>query len=169
MVNAHAVTFGGLVMFSGASLLGGFATGQFAAARVLTELPADRANRRDRTVTGIVGLTRLVYGGSSPTDRSDAYLIMLFIGTAMFGMFFFLTQFMQTVLGYSAVRSGISHLPFAAENVTAAGLATPPMAQIGARPLPPRRPGCSGSPGRPSTQVTRPWSMALFPSCSEEA
>lgn len=88
MVNAHAVTFGGLVMFSGASLLGGFATGQFAAARVLTELPADRANRRDRTVTGIVGMTRLVYGGSSPTDRSDAYLIMLFIGTAMFGMFF---------------------------------------------------------------------------------
>ena len=32
-------------------------------------------------------------------DRSGANLIMLCIGTAMFGMFFFLTIFVQTVLG----------------------------------------------------------------------
>src|SRR5262249_47866242 len=41
-------------------------------------------------------------------NRSGAYLIMLCIGTAMFGMFFFLTLFTQTVLGYSAVRSGLA-------------------------------------------------------------
>src|SRR3981081_3973543 len=37
-------------------------------------------------------------------NRSGAYLIMLCIGTAMFGLFFFLTLFPHTGLGYSAVR-----------------------------------------------------------------
>jgi EmrB/QacA subfamily drug resistance transporter len=68
-------------------------------------------------------------------NRSGAYLIMLCIGTAMFGLFFFLTLFSQTVLGYSAVRSGISYLPFTAGIVTAAGLASRLMARIGPRPL----------------------------------
>jgi predicted MFS family arabinose efflux permease len=60
---------------------------------------------------------------------------MLCIGTAMFGLFFFLTLFSQTVLGYSAVRSGLSYLPFTAGIVTAATLASRLMPRIGARPL----------------------------------
>src|SRR5499433_2810616 len=68
-------------------------------------------------------------------NRSGAYLIMLCIGTAMFGMFFFLTLFTQTVLGYSAVRSGICYLPFTAGIVIAATLASQLMPRIGARPL----------------------------------
>jgi len=68
-------------------------------------------------------------------SRSGAYLIMLCIGTAMFGMFFFLTLFTQTVLGYSAVRSGICYLPFTAGIVVAAALASQLMPRIGARPL----------------------------------
>jgi len=68
-------------------------------------------------------------------NRSGAYLIMLCIGTAMFGMFFFLTLFMQTVLGYSAIRAGIAYLPFTAGIVTAAGLASQLMPRAGARPL----------------------------------
>jgi predicted MFS family arabinose efflux permease len=46
-------------------------------------------------------------------NRSGAYLIMLCIGTGLFGLFFFLTLFIQNVLGYSAIRSGIAYLPFA--------------------------------------------------------
>jgi EmrB/QacA subfamily drug resistance transporter len=68
-------------------------------------------------------------------NRSGAYLIMLCIGTAMFGMFFFLTLFAQTVLGYSAVRSGISYLPFTIGIVTAATLASRLVARVGPRPL----------------------------------
>ena len=44
-------------------------------------------------------------------NRSGAYLISLCLGTAMFGMFFFLTIFMQTVWGYSALKTGIAYLP----------------------------------------------------------
>jgi predicted MFS family arabinose efflux permease len=68
-------------------------------------------------------------------NRSGAYLIMLCIGTAMFGLFFFLTLFMQTVLGYSPVRTGISYLPFTAGIVTGSTLASRLITRTGARPL----------------------------------
>src|SRR5499433_2785291 len=68
-------------------------------------------------------------------NRSGSYLIMLCIGTAMFGLFFFLTLFAQTVLGYSAIRSGVSYLPFTAGIVIAAGLASRLITRIGPRPL----------------------------------
>jgi EmrB/QacA subfamily drug resistance transporter len=68
-------------------------------------------------------------------DRSGAYLIMLCIGTAMFGLFFFLTLFAQTVLGYSAIRSGLSYLPFAVGIVAASTLASQLIGRVGARPL----------------------------------
>jgi predicted MFS family arabinose efflux permease len=44
-------------------------------------------------------------------NRSGAYLIMLCVSTGLFGLFFFLTLFMQTVLGYSAIRTDIAYLP----------------------------------------------------------
>jgi len=68
-------------------------------------------------------------------NRSGAYLIMLCLGTAMFGMFFFLTLFVQTVLGYSAVRSGLSFLPFTIGIVSAATVASRLTSRVGARPL----------------------------------
>ena len=66
-------------------------------------------------------------------NRSGVYLIMLCIGTALFGLFFFLTLFMQTVLGYSAVRTGIVYLPFAIGIVIASALASRLMPRVGAR------------------------------------
>jgi predicted MFS family arabinose efflux permease len=60
---------------------------------------------------------------------------MLCVATGLFGLFFFLTLFMQSVLGYSAIRSGIAYLPFAVGVVLASALASPLVARIGARPL----------------------------------
>ncbi|MCU1671124.1 MAG: transporter [Blastococcus sp.] len=68
-------------------------------------------------------------------NRAGAYLVMLCIGTAVFGVVFFLTLFMQTVLGYSAIRSGLAYLPFAVGIVLASGLASRLVPRIGARPL----------------------------------
>ena len=45
-------------------------------------------------------------------ERLGANLIMLAVGTAIFGVFFFLTLFVQDVLGYSALRTGVAFLPF---------------------------------------------------------
>ncbi len=68
-------------------------------------------------------------------DRTGAYLISLCIGTALFGMFFFLTLFVQTVWGYDALRTGISYLPMVATIMVASGVASQLVNRIGARPL----------------------------------
>ena len=68
-------------------------------------------------------------------DRSGSYGIMLLLGTAMFGLFFFLTLFVQTVWGYSAIKSGLSYLPMVAVIMVASALASQLVPRIGARPL----------------------------------
>ena len=68
-------------------------------------------------------------------DRSAANLIMLFVGTAMFGMFFFLTLFVQTVWGYSALKTGITCLPLVSAVMVMAGVSAALVPRIGARPL----------------------------------
>jgi EmrB/QacA subfamily drug resistance transporter len=68
-------------------------------------------------------------------NRSGANLIMLCVGTAMFGMFFFLTVFVQTVWGYSALKTGIAYLPMVAVIMAMAGLSAQLVTRIGAFPL----------------------------------
>src|SRR6266545_1349031 len=68
-------------------------------------------------------------------DRTGSYLIMLCVGTALFGMFFFLTLFVQGVWGYSALKTGIAYLPMIATVMVASGIASQLVNRIGARPL----------------------------------
>ena len=68
-------------------------------------------------------------------NRAGALLIMLCIATGLFGVFFFLTLFIQTVLGYSPIRAGIAFLPFAVGVVIGSALASPLVTRIGPRPL----------------------------------
>jgi MFS family permease len=68
-------------------------------------------------------------------DRSAANPIMLFVGTAMFGMFFFLTIFVQTVWGYSALKTGIAYLPLVTGVMAMAGVSAALVPRIGALPL----------------------------------
>jgi EmrB/QacA subfamily drug resistance transporter len=49
----------------------------------------------------------------SDRTRSGAYGVMLALGTAVFSMFYFLTLYMQDILGYSALRTGFYYVPFA--------------------------------------------------------
>jgi predicted MFS family arabinose efflux permease len=68
-------------------------------------------------------------------DRTGANLIMLCVRTAIFGMFFFLTVFMQAVWGYSALKTGLAYLPLTAAILVASGAAAQLIPRIGARPL----------------------------------
>jgi EmrB/QacA subfamily drug resistance transporter len=68
-------------------------------------------------------------------DRAGAYAIMLLLGTALFGMFFFLTLWIQDVWGYSPIKTGIAFLPMVAAIMLASGIASQLVARIGARPL----------------------------------
>jgi EmrB/QacA subfamily drug resistance transporter len=68
-------------------------------------------------------------------DRSAANLIMLCVGTSMFGLFFFLTIFVETVWGYSALRAGVGYLPMVAIIMAMAGVSSQLISRIGAKPL----------------------------------
>jgi EmrB/QacA subfamily drug resistance transporter len=68
-------------------------------------------------------------------DRSGAYLISLCTGTALLGMFFFLTLFIQDVWGYSPLRTGVAYLPFVPVVLAATVVTQQAVTRIGARPL----------------------------------
>jgi EmrB/QacA subfamily drug resistance transporter len=71
----------------------------------------------------------------SDRDRTGANLILLCVGTALFGMFFFLTIFVQTVWGYSPVKTGVAYLPMVGTIMLMAGVSAQLVGRIGARPL----------------------------------
>ncbi len=77
-----------LTFAAGAGLLGGFVLVERRAVAPITPLPlfADR-------------------------HRSGAYIGRMLLVAAMTGMFFFLTQFLQDVMHYSALRTGLGFLP----------------------------------------------------------
>jgi EmrB/QacA subfamily drug resistance transporter len=68
-------------------------------------------------------------------NRSGAYIVMLIIGAAMFGMFFFVTYFVQLVLGYSALKSGFAFLPVAFTIGIAAQVSATLLPRVGPRNL----------------------------------
>src|SRR5215472_12228046 len=68
-------------------------------------------------------------------NRTGANLVMLCIGTAVFGMFFFLTVFLQSAWGYSALKTGAAYLPLMAGILVASGAAAQLVSRVGARPL----------------------------------
>jgi EmrB/QacA subfamily drug resistance transporter len=44
-------------------------------------------------------------------NRGGSYLTILVVGAAMFGLFLFLTYYLQTILGYSPVITGVAFIP----------------------------------------------------------
>lgn len=59
--------------------------------------------------------------------------VMLLVGAAMLGLFYFLSLYEQIVLGYGAVTAGLSQLPLALALIAAAGTAAPLMARFSTR------------------------------------
>ena len=193
VVNAYALTFGGLLLlggragdllgrrrvfvagilvFTAGSLLGGLAgsAGWLLAARVLQGAGG--------AVTSTAGMVSLVYGfirastagwGDGLTmaafaaaaallalfvavelrtpqpitplhlfadrNRTSAHLTRLLLLAGMFGMFFFLTQFLQDVLGFSPLQAGLAFLPMTVALFASARTASWLLPRLGARRL----------------------------------
>lgn len=68
-------------------------------------------------------------------NRAGTYGIMLCLAAAMFGMFFFLTLFVQNVLGFSPLRAGLAFLPVSAVIAIGAGLASRFLPVYGPKPF----------------------------------
>ena len=67
--------------------------------------------------------------------RAGVYLILLCLASAFFGFFFFLTQYLQVVWGYSPLKSGLAYLPFIGAFIVVAGISSKLVNRVGARPL----------------------------------
>ena len=67
--------------------------------------------------------------------RGGAYLTMLLLPAAMYGMFFFVTQYLQNVLGYSPLRTGFAFLPLALLIFVGARTAPRLVPRFGSRPF----------------------------------
>jgi EmrB/QacA subfamily drug resistance transporter len=65
--------------------------------------------------------------------RATSFAAMMFAPAAMFSMFFFLSLFIQQVMGYSPLRAGFAFLPFSVGIVIGAGLSSNLIGRIDAR------------------------------------
>jgi EmrB/QacA subfamily drug resistance transporter len=69
-------------------------------------------------------------------NRGGSYLAVLITGAGMFGIFLFLTYYLQQTLGYSPVVSGVAFLPMIAMVVVAANLSNVVLLpRLGPKPL----------------------------------
>jgi EmrB/QacA subfamily drug resistance transporter len=69
-------------------------------------------------------------------NRGGAYASMLIAGAGLFGIFFFLTYYLQQSLGYSPLVTGLAFLPISAGSALTSNLATIVlMPRVGPKPL----------------------------------
>jgi EmrB/QacA subfamily drug resistance transporter len=64
-----------------------------------------------------------------------ADIVALLIGMSLFSMFFFVSLYMQQVLGFSALKAGLSYLPLAVGIILAAGAASALVTRFGFKPV----------------------------------
>jgi EmrB/QacA subfamily drug resistance transporter len=62
-------------------------------------------------------------------------VVGLLVAMSLFSMFFFISLYMQQVLGYSAIKSGLSYLPLAGGIIVSAGLASGLVTRFGFKPI----------------------------------
>ncbi|MGH8892119.1 MAG: MFS transporter [Actinomycetes bacterium] len=68
-------------------------------------------------------------------NRGGSYLLFLLLAAGLFAMFLFLTFYLQVVLGYSPLKSGLAFLPFSLGIIVTAGLVAQLLPRVGPRPL----------------------------------
>jgi EmrB/QacA subfamily drug resistance transporter len=68
-------------------------------------------------------------------SRAGSFIARLLLIAGMFGMFFFLTQFLQKIMGFSPLRAGVAFLPMTFALFGVSRLAPRLMPLLGAKPL----------------------------------
>jgi EmrB/QacA subfamily drug resistance transporter len=103
------------------------ALGAFAAALVLLVTFVVNESRVGQPITPLALFT--------DRGRTGSYVSRLLIVAGMFGMFFFLTQFVQDVLRFSPLLAGASFLPMTGALFAVSRLSPRLLTRFGARPL----------------------------------
>jgi predicted MFS family arabinose efflux permease len=72
-------------------------------------------------------------GVEARLGTSSSHAAMFAAGAAIIGLFYYLSLYLQRVLGCSAIKAGTSLLPLAVGTIVAAGVASPLIARAGIR------------------------------------
>jgi predicted MFS family arabinose efflux permease len=68
-------------------------------------------------------------------SRAGSFIARLLLIASMFGVFFFLTQFLQKIMGFSPLRAGVAFLPMTFALFGMSRMAPRLMPRLGAKPL----------------------------------
>ena len=71
----------------------------------------------------------------SARTRTGSYIVGVLLAASLFSMFFFVSLYMQQVLHWSALRSGLSYLPLGVTIILAAGVGSTLVNRIGFKPV----------------------------------
>jgi EmrB/QacA subfamily drug resistance transporter len=66
---------------------------------------------------------------------TGANVVGLLLGASLFSMFYFISLYMQQVLGYSAIEAGLAYLPLAVTIIVAAGIGGQLVTRFGFKPI----------------------------------
>jgi EmrB/QacA subfamily drug resistance transporter len=66
---------------------------------------------------------------------TGANVVGILTGASLFSMFFFISLYMQQVLEYSPIRTGLSYLPLAVSIIISAGVASQLVTKVGFKPI----------------------------------
>jgi MFS family permease len=66
---------------------------------------------------------------------TGANAVGLLIGASLLAMFFFITLYLQQVLGYSAIETGLAYLPLALTIIVVSGVASQLVTRVGFKPV----------------------------------
>ncbi|HEX5929217.1 MAG TPA: MFS transporter [Solirubrobacterales bacterium] len=66
---------------------------------------------------------------------TGANVVGVLVGASLFSMFFFISLYMQQVLGYSAIKAGLSYLPLALTIIATAGIGSQLVTKLGYKPV----------------------------------
>ena len=71
----------------------------------------------------------------SARTRTGSYIVGVLLAASLFSMFYFVSLYMQQVLGWSALRAGLSYLPLGVTIVITAGIGSTIVNRIGFKPV----------------------------------
>ena len=66
---------------------------------------------------------------------TGANVVAVLVAMSLFSMFFFVSLYMQQVLGYDALKAGFAYLPLALGIIVAAGIASQLVTRVGFKPI----------------------------------
>ena len=97
---------------------------------------------------------------------TGANIVAVLVAMSLFSMFFFVSLYMQQVLGFDALKAGVAYLPLAIGIIISAGVASQLVTKVGFKPVHGGRVRCSSPAGSRGSRRCRRTAPTSATCCS---